>query len=458
MRPKEPLTTTTDDLFRARLSNIINPRHEVVRLAQMIDWRMFETAFGPLYAEVGRPGLPTRLMVGLHLLKHVFNLSDEVVCARWVENPYYQHFCGFDYFQHELPVDRSSMTRWRERIGPGGMEVLLKATIAAGLDGGVVAAKELERVTLDTTVQPKAVTHPSDARLYHRGREILVRLATKHGLVLRQSYARLGKRVLRKAGAYLHARQNNRAKREIKRLKTFLGRVTRDIRRKLAGDAALTSHFARALALVDRLLAQQRHDTGKLYSLHAPEVECLAKGKAHKKYEFGVKVSVAVTNRSGFVLGMMALPGNPGACPRAGRRPDPGDGHTLDGAARQVERLTGTPIARLYVDRGYRGHNDRRKDRVFLSGQRRGLTPTIRKELRRRSAIEPAIGHMKSDGRLGRNYLLGTLGDAINAILAGVGYNLRLILNWLRALFALIVTALLLIKLPQPQTSAIVSR
>ena len=458
MRPKEPLTTTTDDLFRARLSNIINPRHELVRLAQMIDWRMFETAFGPLYAEVGRPGLPTRLMVGLHLLKHVFNLSDEVVCARWVENPYYQHFCGFDYFQHELPVDRSSMTRWRERIGPGGMEVLLKATIAAGLDGGVVAAKELERVTVDTTVQPKAVTHPSDARLYHRGREILVRLATKHGLVLRQSYARLGKRVLRKAGAYLHARQNNRAKREIKRLKTFLGRVTRDIRRKLAGDAALTSHFARALALVDRLLAQQRHDTGKLYSLHAPEVECLAKGKAHKKYEFGVKVSVAVTNRSGFVLGMMALPGNPGACPRAGRRPDPGDGHTLDGAARQVERLTGTPIARLYVDRGYRGHNDRRKDRVFLSGQRRGLTPTIRKELRRRSAIEPAIGHMKSDGRLGRNYLLGTLGDAINAILAGVGYNLRLILNWLRALFALIVTALLLIKLQQTQTSAIVSR
>jgi IS5 family transposase len=446
MRPKEPLTTTTDDLFRARLSNIINPRHEVVRLAQMIDWRMFETAFGPLYAEVGRPGLPRRLMVGLRLLKHVFNLSDEVVCARWVENPYYQHFCGFDYFQHELPVDRSSMSRWRERIGPGGMEVLLKATIAAGLDGGVVAAKEVERVTVDTTVQPKAVTHPSDARLYHRGREILVRLATKHGLVLRQSYARLGKPVLRKAGAYLHACQNNRAKREIKRLKTFLGRVTRDIRRKLAGNAALTSHFARALALVDRLLAQQRHDTGKLYSLHAPEVECLAKGKAHKKYEFGVKVSVAVTNRCGFVLGVMALPGNPY------------DGHTLDGAARQVERLTGTPIARLYVDRGYRGHSDRHKDRVFLSGQRRGLTPTIRKELRRRSAIEPAIGHMKSDGRFGRNYLLGTIGDAINAILAGVGYNLRLILNWLRALFALVVTALSLIKLPQTQTSAIVSR
>ena len=458
MRPKEPPATTPDDLFRAHLSNIINPRHELVRLAQLIDWRMFETAFGPLYAEVGRPGLPTRLLVGLHLLKHIFNLSDEVVCAGWVENPYYQHFCGFDYFQYELPIDRSSMTRWRERIGPGGMEVLLKATIEAGLDGGVVAPKDLERVTVDTTVQPKAVAHPSDARLYHRGREILVRLAAKHGLGLRQSYARLGKRALRKAGAYLHARQNNRAKREIKRLKTFLGRVSRDIRRKLAGNQALAPHFARALVLVDRLLAQQRHDTRKLYSLHAPEVECLAKGKAHKKYEFGVKVSVAVTNRSGFVLGMMALPGNPGACPRAGRRPDPGDGHTLQTAAGQVERLTGTPVARLYVDRGYRGHNDRQKDRVFLSGQRRGLTPTIRKELRRRSAIEPAIGHMKTDGRLGRNYLLGTLGDAINAILAGVGHNLRLILNWLRALFALVITTLLLIPLPQTQTPAVTSR
>src|SRR5258708_18689004 len=160
MRPKEPLTTTTDDLFRARLSNIINPRHEVVRLAQMIDWRMFETAFGPLYAEVGRPGLPTRLMVGLHLLKHVFNLSDEVVCARWVENPYYQHFCGFDYFQHELPVDRSSMTRWRERIGPGGMEVLLKATIAAGVACGGVPAEGPQPGTPDPTRPPNPLPPP----------------------------------------------------------------------------------------------------------------------------------------------------------------------------------------------------------------------------------------------------------------------------------------------------------
>src|SRR5258708_5384116 len=197
---------------------------------------------------------------------------------------------------------------------------LVRAFRGGGVLGGCAGARPVKR---------KAVPTPLEGGLPPGGRGSAVRLATNHGLGLRQRYARLGKRVLRKAGAYLHARQNNRAKREIKRLKTFLGRVTRDIRRKLAGDAALTSHFARALALVDRLLAQQRHDTRKLYSLPAPQIQCLAKGKAHKKYEFGVKVSVAVTNRSGFVLGMMALPGNPGACPRAGRRPDPRGGRTL---------------------------------------------------------------------------------------------------------------------------------
>jgi IS5 family transposase len=180
---------------------------------------------------------------------------------------------------------------------------------------------------------------------------------------------------------------------------------------------------------VTRLLAQQKSDHGKLYALHAPEVECLAKGKAHKRYEFGVKVSVAAANREGLVLGMMALPGNPY------------DGHTLAAALDQVERMTGVAVARAYVDRGYRGHSlDHR--RVFISGQRRGITATIRRELRRRSAIEPLIGHMKTDGRLDRNFLAGARGDAINALLCGARYNLRLILNYLsrllRALLRLI--------------------
>src|SRR4051794_3587328 len=310
-------------------------------------------------------------MVGLTYLQHCYNLSDEQVCERWVENPYWQFFCGFDYLQHRLPIDPSSLTRWRERIGARGMEQLLAATIDAAVDGGAVKPSSLERVTVDTTVQPKAIAFPTDSRLYHRGREILARLAGKHGIRLRQSYHRLGKRALRLANRYAHARQMRRARREIRRLKTFLGCVARDIGRKIADRPALAPHFAEALARVTRLLAQQKTDHGKLYALHAPEVECLAKGKAHKRYEFGVKVSVATTNREGLVLGMLALPGNP-----------PYDGHTLAAALAQVERMTGVTVARSYVDRGYRGRGfDHR--RIFISGQRRGITPTIRRELRR---------------------------------------------------------------------------
>jgi IS5 family transposase len=308
------------------------------------------------------------------------------------------------------------------------MERLLAATIDAAVDGGAVKPSSFERVTIDTTVQPKAIAFPTDSRLYHRGREILVRLAARHGVKLRQSYHRLGKRALRLANRYAYARQMRRARREIRRLKIFLGRVARDIGRKIANRPGLALHFAEPLARVTRLLAQQNTDRAKLYALHAPEVECLAKGKAHKRYEFGVKVSVATTNREGLVLGMLALPGNPY------------DGHTLSAALAQVERMTGVAVARGYVDRGYRGHGlDHR--RIFISGQRRGITPTIRRELRRRSAIEPVIGHMKADGRLDRNFLTGVRGDAINALLCGAGYNLRLILNHLRRLLRALLLA-----------------
>jgi transposase, IS5 family len=430
MRPRRPEGDHADDLFRARLSNQLDLRHPLIRLAGLIDWESFETTFGSLYHETaGRPGKPMRLMVGLTYLKHTYNLSDEQVCERWVENPYWQFFCGFDYLQHQLPIDPSSLTRWRERIGPSGMEQLLAATIEAALAAGVVKPSSLERVTVDTTVQPKAIAYPLDSRLYNRGRETLVRLAAKHGIKLRQSYQRLAKRSLRLANRYAHARQMRRARREIKRLKTFLGRVARDIGRKIAARPGLASHFAEVLARVDRLLKQQKTDRAKLYALHAPEVECLAKGKAHKRYEFGVKVSVAATNREGLVLGMLALPGNPY------------DGHTLTPALAQVQRMTGTTVERAYVDRGYRGHGlDHR--RVFVSGQRRGVTPTIRRELRRRSAIEPVIGHMKTDGRLDRNFLAGTRGDAINALLCGAGYNLRLILSYLSSLLRALLHAL----------------
>jgi IS5 family transposase len=437
MRPKQPATEPQEDLFRARLENLVDRRHALVRLAGLINWGRFEAAFGPLYTDgTGRPGLPTRLMAGLTLLKHMDGLSDEAVCARYLDRPYVQLFCGETHFRHVLPLDRSSMTRWRQRIGPERLELLLAESLAAAQRGGAVEDKHLRRVTIDTTVQPKAVTHPADSKLLQRGIEILARLARRHGVRLRQSYLRVAKRARREAAKLIHSGRRRQAERQVRQLRTWLGRLMRDIGRKIAGGGAAEAAFAGPLGLVARLLRQRREDRGrdKLYALHAPEVECIGKGKAQARYEFGVKVSIATTNAVApggqFVLGARTLPGNPY------------DGHTLAAGIAQAERITGVGIERAYVDRGYRGH-DADRARVFVSGQKRGVTPTIRRERRRRAAIEPVIGHMKSDGHLGRNFLLGTEGDAANLVLAAAGHNLRLLRAWLAWLLALLLSLLL---------------
>jgi IS5 family transposase len=419
MQPKKQIASPQLEIFRNRLENILNRQHELYRLSGLIGWEMFEQEFGKLYAEEGRPGTPIRLMVGLTYLGHAYQLSDEEVVRRWVENPYYQYFCGEEYFRHQLPIDPSSLSRWRRRIGEQGAELILKLTVPAGLKTKAVQASSLERVIFDTTVQEKAVAFPTDSQLYNRSRVRLVKLALAHEIGLRQTYSRLGPRALLKVGRYLHARQRKRAGREIKRLKTFLGRVYRDIHRKIEDRLELKNIFLPELALAERLLTQERQDKNKLYSLHAPEVECISKGKAHKKYEFGVKVSVATTNRDNFVVGMFAEHGNPY------------DGHTLAKAIEQVQRVTDRIVQRSFVDRGYRGHGIKDTE-VLISGRKRGMTPQMEKELKRRSAIEPVIGHMKTDGKLGRNYLMSELGDKINALLCGAGHNIRIILKKLR--------------------------
>lgn len=435
MKPSRNVPSGTEDLFRSRLENIIDLRHELVRLAAAIDWGFFDDAFEAFYSEEGRPGIATRMMVGLHILKHMFDLSDEEVCERWVYDPYFQYFCGEEYFQHALPIDRSSMTRWRDRIGPEGLEKVFQESLGVAHRTGALRTKDLKRVTVDTTVQEKAVAFPTDAKLIHRARERLVRLAREHGVPLRQSYARVGKRALIMQGRYRHAKQHKRANKAMRKLKTYLGRTIRDIRRKTAHDEDSRDAFRRPLWLAERVLTQKRRDPyPKVYSLHAPEVECIGKGKAHKPYEFGCKVSVATTNARApggqFVTHMKAFHGNPY------------DGHTLKEVIAEMEDWTGIEVERIYLDKGYQGHDYPNKFKVYKSGQKRGITPTIRKELRRRSAIEAVIGHMKSDGRLDRNFLKGRDGDKINAILVGAGYNYRLVLKWLRLLFALIMRAL----------------
>jgi IS5 family transposase len=429
MRPSRP-SSGKSDLFRERLDSIINLEHSLVQMGAVIPWDRFDHAFGGFFRPVGRAAKPTRLMVGMHYLKHMHDLSDEETVERWVENPYWQHFCGFEFFQHQPPIDPSTMTRWRKRIGPDGMEEVLKATIEAAVETGTVKPSSLERVSVDTTVQPKAIAHPTDSRLYLRALQALVRQAKRHGIELRQSYTRLSKRAAMKAGRYAHARQFRRMRRELKRLRTFLGRVYRDVGRKVAGDTGLEMRFARLLGLVERLLAQQPKDKNKLYALHAPEVVCISKGKARTSYEFGCKVGIAVTNREGLVLAARAFEGNPY------------DGHTLAATLEQTAALTGVEPERVYVDKGYRGHDYAGDAAILIAGRTRGLTPTMRRELKRRSAIEATIGHMKTDGRLDRNWLLGHAGDAMNALLAAAGHNLRLILNAIALWLAWIWTCL----------------
>jgi transposase, IS5 family len=437
MRPKERRDSGQNDLFKARLDQIVDLGHPLAKLAASIDWGFLERTLGAVYTDApGQPPLPTRLMAGLAILKHMHDLSDEALCARWLENPYYQLFCGEEFFRHQTPFDRSSMTRWRQRMGEERLVSLLQESLATATRTGAAKPADFTRAILDTTVQPKAVAHPTDAKLMNRAREKLARLAKQHGVALRQSYERVGKRALIAHQRYAHAKQFNRAKKALRSLRTYLGRVMRDIRRKIAGDEAKETTFRRPLWLAERVSEQRRNERGrKVYSLHAPEVECIGKGKAHRPYEFGVKVSLATTIHRAkggqFITHVKALPGNPY------------DGHTLATVIPELEAQTGASLQRLVVDRGYRGHNapPDLRFKVYLSGQKRNVTKQIKRDLRRRSAVEPVIGHAKSEHRMGRNYLAHAAGDAINAILAAAGHNFRRLLKWLALLLLAILAA-----------------
>lgn len=437
MRPRERRDSGQNDLFRARLDQIVDMNRPLMKLARAIDWSFLERSFGARYSEgPGQPPLPTRLMAGLAILKHMDNLSDEVLCERWLDNPYYQLFCGEEFFCHQLPFDRSSLTRWRQRMGEERLVALLQESLAAATRTGAAKPSDFSKVIVDTTVQEKAVAFPTDAKLMHRARERLVRLAKTHGVSLRQSYERVGKHALIAHQRYAHAKQFKRANKALRRLRTYLGRVERDIARKIWGDEGLRAVFRRPLYLAERVRLQRKGERGrKVYSLHAPEVECIGKGKAHKPYEFGVKTSVATTlhpSKGGqFVAHVKTLPGNPY------------DGHTLGQVIPEMEQQIGVAVARVVADKGYRGHNAPKthKFRVFISGQRRRVTEAIKRELRRRSAIEPVIGHLKAEHRLNRNYLAHAAGDAINAVLAAAGYNFRRLVAWLALLLSILLPA-----------------
>jgi IS5 family transposase len=429
MRPKKQIDVGQQELFRSRLDQIIDLAHPLSRLTFLVDWEHLHKEFSPYYAPVGRAGLPIRLMIGLNLLKHIYALSDEEVCARWVENPYFQFFCGEVFFQHHFPIERSSLSHFRNRIEASRYETLLQESLAIACKLGALKLKDLKALALDTTVQEKNVAHPTEHGLLYKAINKLSTVARQAGIKVRQSYTRVAQKATIKVGRYIHAKQMRRARRDLKFMRVRLGRLIRDVERKVENVCQdMPVAFYKTLDKAKRIWKQRRGDSSYLYSWHAPEVECISKGKARAPYEFGVKVSLATNLRTStdkgkhFIVHAQAMHGRPY------------DGHTLKKAAENINKIIGKLPERFLVDKGYRGHKwQDPHTKVFLSGQKRGVTAAIKRDIKRRSVIEPIIGHAKNDGLLRRNYLKGRKGDQINAIFAGIGFNFRQLIAILAA-------------------------
>ena len=419
MRPKTSENEEGQlELGRVLLETFLNMKNELILLGKAIDWEHFCERFGEsFHKSQGRPGLPTRLMVGLTYLKYLHNLSDEKVIKQWLQNPYWQYFCGFSYFQKQEPCEASSLTRFRERLGEEGAEDLLKQTVEVARRFGLLKKSALRRVIADTTVQEKNITYPTDAKLINKAREKLVKEAKGEDIKLRQSYRFKGKSESVKLSLYFHARQYKRGKASLKRQKTWLGRVIRDIKRKCCNEPS--EGLRRALELGERVFNQERNSKDKIYSLHEVHVECISKGKVRQAYEFGNKVSFVVTAVGSWIIGARSFFGNPF------------DGRTLISSVCQVEDVTGEEVRDICVDKGYRGkvyHPEGK--RVYVSGgKRKGLSLSVRRFLKRRASIEPVIGHMKQEFRMGVNYLGGIEGDKINPILSASAFNLQKLLR-----------------------------
>jgi len=442
----------TDDFFRARLDQMIDLRHPLAVLANRMPWAQIEAALAPAFARknrqgqavagsglfgtslqiagaglsaAGRPRLPIRLMAALLYLKHAFNLSDEELVARWSENIVWQYFSGQDYYTPEQPCDATQIGRFRTAIGEAGVEELLKATIDTAVQTKAARPAEFERIIVDTTVQEKAIAHPVDSRLLDIARAKVVQAARRAGIALKQTFSKEGKALRRKAGGYAHAKQFKRLRRTVKRQRTMLGIVLREVQRKLPSATSLCgarlSRLNTLLERAERIRTQQPKDKNKLYALHAPEAECIGKGKARKPYEFGVKASIALTHKSGLIVGARTFPGNPY------------DGHILAAQLEQTGILledVGRTPKEVVVDLGYRGVDRDNPDvEIIHRGKYKSLTAQQRRWLKRRQAVEPAIGHLKSDHRMDRCWLQGQLGDAMHAVLCATGYNLRWLLR-----------------------------
>ena len=407
------------NVFHVPLVSVINMEHELVILAKRIDWTSVEKDFSIYYPYLGRPAVPIRKMVGSMLLKQMYNLGDETFVARWIENPYWQYFCGEAYFQYDKPYDPSEFVHFRKRIGEVGAQKILKLSISL-FDSKEVHEKE---VLIDTTVQEKNITFPTDSKLHKKIIEGCRKISKKEGIKLRQSYTRTVKQLMIEQRFREHPKKRKKANAAARKLKTIAGRLVRDVERSL-DDIDRLGYYDEQLWLYYRVLGQKRDDKNKIYSFHAPEVKCISKGKEHKKYEFGNKSSFVITKKSGIVVGAMAFEDNIY------------DGHTLEPQLAQVEDLLGRLPETALVDRGCKGRKSIMGVNIKIPGSGRGKTAyqkaKERERFRRRASIEPIIGHLKQDHRVLRNYLKGIEGDMINTLLAGAAFNMMKMLRKIR--------------------------
>jgi IS5 family transposase len=420
------------NLFRSILKDIINPKHELAILAHRIDWQYFEESFSPLYSHTGQPGVPIRTMVGLLLLKRIYNLGDETVMAQWVQNPYFQYFCGEAEFQWEAPCDPSDMVHFRKRIGEEGAEKILEASIQTRRD----EIRSTNDVLIDTTAQEKNITYPTDAKLLIKVIKRCNKIAKAEGVEQRQSYKSTMKKLLLKQRFAHHPKRKKEAAAALRKLRTIAGRLVRELERKLDQDAL--EQYEEVLQNCNKIVTQRKNDSNKIYSLHEPETACIAKGKAHKKFEFGSKVSFAVVPKINIIVGIKNFNGNPN------------DTSTLEPALENIEKVCKIKFKNAIVDRGYKGKKMVRDTIIVTprppSSRQPYTNNTMRKKCKSRATVEPVIGHTKYGNRMIKNYLKGIAGNSINANLAAAGFNFKGLLRkikeevlWLKILLEIII-------------------
>lgn len=400
-------------LFNA-LADQLDQKHPLYLLANVINWAMFEDSFKKHYSEkMGKPAKPIRLMVSLLILKYLRNLSDENLVEHWSENLYFQYFSGEQNFQPNIPCVPTELVAFRQRIGEEGVELILKESIRINEppdnnNVGIV-------VSVDTTVQEKNITYPTDDKLYKKIIKKCWIIADRESLDLRQPYTQVIKK-LSNNQRFKNTKQGAKlARKASKKIKIIAGRLVREIARKLPLSRLGT--YLKALKLYQRVLSQKRGDTDKIYSLHEPHVKCYSKGKEHKKFEFGSKVSILIDQHSGIIMGAINF------------TQTLHDSRTIPEVLDQYERLNGKQPKEVFVDRGYRGINQYKESSIFIPKPDKEITKEKRIKHSRRAAIEPIIGHLKQNYRLCRNYLKGILGDNMNLMLAAAAMNFKRRIN-----------------------------